>query len=358
MKDSIVSRKIKKIGAVLTILAFGFTVQACEIPKDIDIPLDKFEKVLDSDEIDETAREWDEFFHRDDEGEDADDTKPQDSEEIGNAENEDPADLKELKNVKTILLCGVDSRKDNFDGRTDTMILISINNDTKKVLMTSVLRDIYAEIPGYGSNRMNAANVFGGMDLLKETVKQNFDINVDNTVVVNFFTVRDAVDSVGGIELELTADEIAIMNGYLVSQNENFGNEPGTDIMEEKTGTYLVNGNQALAYARIRYIGTDFQRTERQRTVIKAVVSKIKAGGLKTAAKFTSEFTDKVKSDMSILDVLSFLFTLSDLSDFKVSTFTIPMDGSWQSVNIDGMSVLEIDFKENADEWYRLVTEP
>ncbi len=348
MKQIKVTKKLKRVLVLLLAVLFVFPFAACEIPEDlpsIDIPIDKLEPVLDSDEIDETAKEWDDFFNRDKEG--------------GEEESDDDEEIKipKLKGVKNILLCGVDSREDDFTGRTDTMILISINNDTKKVVMTSMLRDIYVEIPGYGGNRLNAANVFGGTDLLKETIDANFGIKVDNTVTVNFFTVRDVVDHVGGIELYLTADEIAIMNGYLVSQNENFGYPAGTDLMEEKTGTYTVNGNQALAYARIRYIGTDFARTERQRTIIKAVVSKVKGSGLAGVAGFTAAFKDRIESDLSLMDILSFLYTVSDLSDFEVETFTIPMEGSWESVSIDGMSVLDIDFKANAEAWSKLVTE-
>ncbi len=348
MKQIKVTKKLKRVLVLLLAVLFVFPFAACEIPEDlpsIDIPIDKLEPVLDSDEIDETAKEWDDFFNRDKEG--------------GEEESDDDEEIKipKLKGVKNILLCGVDSREDDFTGRTDTMILISINNDTKKVVMTSMLRDIYVEIPGYGGNRLNAANVFGGTDLLKETIDANFGIKVDNTVTVNFFTVRDVVDHVGGIELYLTADEIAIMNGYLVSQNENFGYPAGTDLMEEKTGTYTVNGNQALAYARIRYIGTDFARTERQRTIIKAVVSKVKGSGLAGVAGFTAAFKDRIESDLSLMDILSFLYTVSDLSDFEVETFTIPMEGSWESVSIDGMSVLDIDFKANVEAWSKLVTE-
>ncbi len=347
MKQIKVTKKLKRVLVLLLAVLFVFPFAACEISEDlpsIDIPIDKLEPVLDSDEIDETAKEWDDFFNRDKEG--------------GEEESDEDEEIKiqELKGVKNILLCGVDSREDDFTGRTDTMILISINNDTKKVVMTSMLRDIYVEIPGYGGNRLNAANVFGGTDLLKETIDANFGIKVDNTVTVNFFTVRDVVDHVGGIELYLTADEIAIMNGYLVSQNENFGYPAGTDLMEEKTGTYTVNGNQALAYARIRYIGTDFARTERQRTIIKAVISKVKGSGITGVAGFTAAFKDRIESDLSLMDILSFLYTVSDLSDFEVETFTIPMEGSWESVSIDGMSVLDIDFKANAEAWSKLVT--
>ena len=135
--------------------------------------------------------------------------------------------------------------------------------------MTSFLRDIYLSIPGYESNRLNAAYAYGGTKLLTETIKANFGITVDRCLVVNFYVVMDLVDAVGGIDLDVTADEISVMNGYIRHHNQLLGNPENTDILSsDDAGTIHADGNQALAYARVRYVGTAFARTGRQRTVI------------------------------------------------------------------------------------------
>ncbi len=331
------NKSLKKIFAVLVAGIFAGCLLACSAPS--------FDTVLDIDKIEENRSDWDEILNREDSGSSISDKE---SDEII---------LGDTDNLLKFLLIGVDSREDDFSGRSDTMLLVTINKETKKVILTSILRDIYVEIPGHGSNRLNAANVYGSSELLKETVSHNFGINVDSSVTFNFCSVRDIVDYFGGIDLELTADEIEIMNGYIVSQNDNFGYAPGTDIMSETDGIHHVNGNQTLAYCRIRYIGTDFMRTERQRTVIRKCMEKLKEGGLRGMAEFVSTNYGKVKSDLSVEDAISLLSAVTDLSDYSVSTFTIPMDGTWENATIDEMAVLSIDFKKNAEEWYKRVTE-
>ena len=110
--------------------------------------------------------------------------------------------------VTNILLIGNDSRENGEDGRSDAMILLSISNRTKKIYMTSLLRDMYVEIPGYKDNRLNAAYSYGGAELLMETIEQNFDIHISRYVLVNFEAFANLVDAVGGVDLELTGKEV------------------------------------------------------------------------------------------------------------------------------------------------------
>lgn len=332
-------KNLRKLTAALLALALVVCLGACSLPA-------KMEEVLDIDDFEETQSEWDGLLQKKDV-----------SENDGSDEESEGVVLGDTGNLMKLLLIGVDSRDDDFSGRSDTMILVTVNKETKKVLLTSLLRDIYVEIPGYKSNRLNAANVYGGADLLKETIEDNFGIPVDNSITVNFCTVRDIVDALGGIDLELTADEVEIMNGYIVSQNDNFGYEPGTDLMEEADGTFHCNGNQTLAYCRIRYIGTDFARTQRQRTVIKKCLEKVKGLGALEMVSFVTKFYDRIDSDISMEDLLSLITTFTDLSDYTVETFTIPMDGTWSDMTVDDMAVLSVDFEANAQEWYKKAEE-
>lgn len=256
-----------------------------------------------------------------------------------------------------ILLIGVDSRSESMSGRSDSMILVSINKQTKQVTMTSFLRDIYLSIPGYGSNRLNAAYAYGGTELLTETIKANFGITVDRCLVVNFYLVMDLVDAVGGIDLELSADEIRVMNQYYISHhNRLLGNPEGTDMLSESdAGTVHVNGNQALAYARVRYVGTDFARTGRQRTVISKCLEKVKKMSLGEISGLAEKFLPRVLTDLSEGDCATLLLMMLNLGDYEFDNLTIPVDGTWNYANIRGMSVITVDFSANAQAWHNKV---
>ena len=229
-------------------------------------------------------------------------------EEIKNLESEMQKNLEQMEansdlyktDAFNVLLIGVDSRSDSMSGRSDSMILASINKETKQVTMSSFLRDIYCSIPGYENNRLNASYAFGGTKLLTETIKANFGITVDRCVVVNFYIMMDLVDAVGGIDLDLTADEIGAMNPSINSHNRLLGQPDGTDILSQNdAGTIHVDGNQALAYARLRYIGTDFARTGRQRTVITKCLDKIKTMGLGKTNDLAEQFLPRVRTDLT-----------------------------------------------------------
>lgn len=290
---------------------------------------------------------------------------PASEDEIKNLEEELRENLEAIEqnselyktNAFNVLLIGVDSRSDSMSGRSDCMILVSIDKSAKKAVMTSFLRDIYCYIPGYGSDRLNAAYAVGGTDLLTETIKANFGITVDWCVVVNFYLVMDLVDAVGGIDLDLTADEIRVMNQYYINaQNRLIGQPDGTDILsKDDAGTIHVNGNQALAYARVRYIGTDFARTGRQRTVIAKCLEKVKKMGLGEISSLAETFLPRVRTDLTEGNCAALLLMALNLGDYEMETMAVPVDGSWNNANIRGMSVLTIDFDENAKAWHDLV---
>ena len=257
------------------------------------------------------------------------------------------------KKAFNIMLVGVDSRKDNFDGRTDSMILIHLNPETKKLVTTSFLRDIYLDIPGHGGNRLNAAYVFGGPELLFKTLDHNFDIEVDKYVTLNFWLVIDVINDFGGVDIEVTKEEIEVMNKYLKEHNKILENPEGTDYLTaEDAGMRHLNGNQALAYARIRYIGTDFARTGRQREIISLCIDKLKHMNIKEMNALLEKYLPCVKTNLTEQDVTSLLFIALGLKDYERESNVIPVDGTWKNAKIRGMAVLDIDFEANAKAWY------
>ncbi len=257
-----------------------------------------------------------------------------------------------------ILLIGVDSRSDSFNGRSDAMILVSIDKKREKIIMTSLLRDMYVNIPGKGNNRLNAAYAYGGAGLLCDTIKANLGIEIDRCAIVNFYLVMDAIDALGGVEVEVTAEEIRVMNGYIREQSRLLGmDDNANQLSEANAGKMLLNGNQTLAYARVRYVGTDFARTGRQRKIVELCAEKAGALSLTQQDELLVNFLSRVRTDLTQKECASLLPILLYIDNYKFKTFTIPVEGSFKGMRIDGKSVLSVDFEKNAKAWYEFVNQ-
>ncbi len=252
--------------------------------------------------------------------------------------------------VINILLIGNDSRENVEGSRSDAMILLTISSKTKTIQMTSLLRDIYVDIPGREGNRLNAAYAFGGPELLLETINENFNVSVNRYMLVDFEAFANLVDGVGGVDLSLTGPELEYVNAYLVEYNIINGRPERTDYMDTSAeGQVHLNGPQALAYSRNRYIGTDFGRTERQRKVLSEVIKKAPGALLKNPAKLVDGLlpnltTNLTKDECFQLSLQAGSFVLWDLEQGSV-----PLEGTYQPANIRGMSVLEVDLEKNRE---------
>ncbi len=267
-------------------------------------------------------------------------------EEIGTVTTEP---MKE-EGVINILLIGNDSRQQGDDGRSDAMILVSVSNETKTIHMTSLLRDMYVEIPGHKNNRLNAAYAYGGPELLMETLETNFDISVNRYVLVNFQAFANLVDVAGGVDLELTNEEVKYINSYLVEYNILEGRPEGTDYLDPSlSGTVHLNGPQALAYCRIRYIGTDFARTERQRKVLSAIISKAPATFLTNPVEMMKGILPNLTTNLTEAEVRNLSLQAAKLLSYDMIQGSIPIKGSYSNASIQGMSVLEVDFGKNKE---------
>lgn len=231
-----------------------------------------------------------------------------------------------------ILLIGQDRREGEGRTRSDSMILCTFNRATKRLTMTSFLRDLYVQIPGYNSNRLNAAYAAGGMRLLDDTLEQNFGIRVDGNVEVDFTQFAQIVDLLGGVEMELRQDEAEFVN-Y----------ETGSEFSQ---GTYILNGEQALAYSRIRKLDADgdFSRTSRQRKVIAALVEAYRGTKLTQMLPLVTQVLPMITTDMSQMEIMGYALSLFPmLSDMEIVSQHIPGDGAYTDQTINGMAVLVAD---------------
>lgn len=231
-----------------------------------------------------------------------------------------------------ILLVGQDRRPGEGRQRSDTMIVCSINAKTKKISMISFLRDLYVQIPGHSDNRLNAAYVFGGFPLLKDTLKTNFGITVDGCFEVDFNGFTALIDEINGVDISLTAAEARVVGGGTV-EGENH-----------------LNGELALRYARIRKIDSDFQRTNRQRKVLLACYEKVKRSSLKDMLSLLDQSLPYLTTDMSNTQIYAIMTKLFSLfGKVEINTYHIPPDGTYTNVYIRGMAVLYPDLKAIRD---------
>lgn len=250
--------------------------------------------------------------------------------------------------VINILLIGNDSRENGEDGRSDAMILISISDKTKTITMTSLLRDMYVDIPGHDGNRLNAAYSYGGAELLMQTIQQNFDIEVHRYALVNFQAFANLVDAVGGVDLELTNGEVNYVNGYLVEYNMLEGRPEGTDYLDTSlSGMIHLNGPQALAYTRNRYIGTDFGRTERQRKVLAAVMKKMPGALAVNSGELIDGLFPNLTTNLTKGECFQLSLNGSKLLTYDLVQQAIPAEGTYSNATIRSMAVLQVDFEAN-----------
>lgn len=225
-----------------------------------------------------------------------------------------------LKGYRNIALFGIDTRDDSFNNsRSDSINIISINNATKDVKMISVYRDTYVNIEGYGLDKITHAYAYGGPELALSTINRNLDLNITEFVTVNFETVKVVVDALDGIRLEITdaeANQIGLSSG----------------------GTYTLDGKQALAYARIRKIDSDYQRTERIRTVLNAVLSKVKTMSASEILDFVDVVLPHISTNISTNEIIAMApsalsYNVSESSGWPYNIQGITLD-AWYGVPV------------------------
>ncbi len=278
------------------------------------------------------------------------------------------------KDVMNILLIGEDLRDtaEKSAGNTDVMMLISINTKDKTITQTSIMRDCYVgfqdENGWWWYSRINAAYWYGGVKLTRSTIENYLNVKIDRYVLVNFNVFIDIVDTLGGLDMYVTDEEA---NGYpdadpngentrgmqnpLDEQNKYLHNKKGTDYIK-KGGNLHLNGNQALAYARLRHVGnSDWERTERQRKVISEMIKKSRSMSLVDMDKLANKIFPQIKTDVTSGEMAQLLIDMLDYRNYTIQELRVPADDTYTNQIIDGMDVLSVDFPTNAQMFRELV---
>ena len=260
------------------------------------------------------------------------------------------------KNVTNILLVGTDSRqKGNRRSRSDTNIILSINRDTKEITMTSFMRDMYVQIPGAGKQRINAAFIFGGPQLLFNTFSTNFGIYLDKYAQVDFYSFMKVVDAVGGVDMTISSGELKSMNNAIGEINQHLGLGANNGKLK-KSGKVHLNGKQALAYSRVRKVGNaDFERTERQRRVLTEIFKKAKKMSVSELNDFADVVLPLISTNLTRKEVLSLVVNSPEYLTYDLKSQRVPIDGSYTYMTVNGASVLGVDFAANKKFWYKTV---
>lgn len=257
------------------------------------------------------------------------------------------SDLARSSSVTNILLLGVDARnpKDDTASRSDSMMLISIDKAHNCVKMVSFLRDTWVYIPCVDKKqRLNAACQYDGYNGVVDTIEYNFGIDIDGYVVADFEMFKVLVDSIGGVEVEVSEKEAK----EVTSHKGRYGN------VKLDAGKYKLTGEQALAYCRIRKIDTDFMRAYRQRTVMQAILKSVKSANPIKLVSMASKAAPYIETNLSkakiIFSGLKALPCIGDMAEVRV-----PFDGTWQYATIGGASVITIDVDKNKEQLKDLI---
>lgn len=251
------------------------------------------------------------------------------------AENQyvDEAQLLSSDSVYNVLLMGIDTLKTGNSSRSDAMILLSVDSKHNKIKLTSFLRDTYVDIPGHGSAKLNAACVYGGPQLVCDTIEYNFGIKIDDYAKIGYDLFIEIIDAIGGVTIpEIDSVEAAALakEGYSVT--------PGTNIK--------LDGYHALLYCRIRSGQNDFYRTTRQREVITQCIKQVMGTNPMTLIDVATNIASKTESSIDQSEFVPLgMKAVACISN--VEQFSVPADGTWYNDMINSQAVLVVDFSAN-----------
>ena len=245
--------------------------------------------------------------------------------------NEEEVDYEEVEGITNVLLVGTDARDLKESARADSIIIATLDNNNKEIRLTSLFRDTLVDIDGYGPYKLNAAMAFGGINLLKDTIQETYNINIDKYIIINFWGFEAIIDQMGGLEIDVKDYQLDELNKYI---GESTG---GNDCPVTESGLQLLNGKQALSYARIRKgVGDEFERTERQREVLFKVAEKLRETKPTKYLGIMNSMLDYINTNIDLLYALNMAYTIYKFPSLETKQIHIPVTELADDMNYGG----------------------
>ena len=251
----------------------------------------------------------------------------------------------EIKDIVNIAILGVDENEAEDDvGRSDATMIATFDPVHKKLKITSIMRDTYVDIPDHDKDKLNHAYAYGGAQLTLKTLNQNFGLNIKDYVKINFQELEGLVDAIGGIDIELSDEEITEVDNYIVLVSEALNIPTEKLIKDQTTGKVHLNGFQTLGYCRIRSTaGGDFDRTERHRKIMTEMFNKISSAGTSQLASMATNLLPYVETSLSNKEILNLAANVLNLGTKDIEQERFPRDDYSHNSNINGFFYLCYD---------------
>lgn len=254
-------------------------------------------------------------------------------------ELEEEPDISQIKRISeeeaegtyNLLLLGVDRREDDWYGNSDSIILVTVNHDQKKIFLTSFMRDLYAEIPEYGVMKLNVAHAIGGGPLIAETLEHTYGVVIDNYARVDFNSMTSIIDALGGVDIKMSNEEAASANKSIKEMCKLQGKKYKKNKLK-RGGQLHLNGIQAVAYSRIRKVGnSDYERTERQRKVLTEMIKNAKELKFREISRLLNDVLPLITHNVDQMTMVGLLAQLPEMMEYEIVTDRIPYDGMYHS---------------------------
>ena len=239
------------------------------------------------------------------------------------------------KGITNILLAGTDGRPGEKNSRSDAMMILTVDSKNKSLKLTSLNRDTYVNIPGRGEEKLTHAYAYGGANLLVETIENNFEIDIQNYAVVDFYSFMDIVDALGGVEVDVRSSEIKELNKF-INETYNYNNNPNKGSIKyiNSPGIQKLNGYQALSYARIRKNDSTHERDRRQRAVIEGLMNGVKDLPVTKYPKLLDTILPYVKTNMKPTEIISLAGNILGIGSLSITQIEFPFANASSSVTL------------------------